>query len=108
MNEDLEKKARQDKAMEIAEQARKELEKEKSGAAWMAMLSLNDALNYSDMARTYFGKSANWLLQRLHGYVVNGKPARFKPEEYKILSDALRDIAAKALRAADAIDNAKL
>jgi len=48
------------------------------------------------------------LLQRLHGYVVNGKPARFKPEEYKILSDALRDIAAKALRAADAIDNAKL
>lgn len=96
------------KADEIAERARKELEKEKSGAAWMAMLSLNDTLNYSDMARTYFGKSANWLLQRLHGYEVNGKPARFKPEEYKILSDALRDIAAKALRAADAIDNAKL
>ncbi|BDI76172.1 hypothetical protein PC1C4_28940 [Paraprevotella clara] len=92
----------------IAEKARKILEEDKSGAMWAGMLDLNDALNYSDMARTYFGKSANWLLQRLHGYEVNGKPARFKPEEYKILSDALRDIAAKALRAADAIDNAKL
>ena len=47
-------------------------------------------------------------MQRLHGYEVNNKPARFKPEEFKILSDALRDIAAKALRIADAIDNAEL
>ncbi len=91
------------KTKEITEKARKELQKEKSGAVWAGMLELNDALNYSDLARTYFGKSSSWILQRIHGYEVNGKPARFTPEECQTLADALRDIAAKALRAADAI-----
>ena len=94
------------KTSEIVDNARKELERDKSGAVWAGMLELNDTLNYSDMARTYFGKSAAWLLQRLHGYEVNGKPAQFRPEEYTVLVKALRDIADKATRAADAIEKA--
>ncbi len=97
-----------EKTKETLEKARQLLETKKDTAVWVGMIDLNDALNYSYMARTYFGKSAQWLMQRLHGYEVNNKPARFKPEEFKILSDALRDIAAKALRIADAIDNAEL
>ena len=37
----------------------------------------------------YFGKTKSWLFQRLHGYNVHGKPAKFTAEEKKELSKAL-------------------
>lgn len=57
------------------DKARAFLSETKDGAVWLAMVDINDLVNYSAIARQYFNKSGNWLLQRLHGNVVNGKPA---------------------------------
>lgn len=88
------------------ETAKALLSKSKEGAVWLAMMDAQDFVNYSAIARAYFGKSANWLLQRLHGYAVNGKPAAFKPEESAAFAAALRDIAGKLDAAAERIEKA--
>lgn len=62
---------------------------------------------FTTIAKNYFKKSSNWILQRLHGYEVNGKPAEFKPIEITIFVKALRDIAAMLNVAADRIEQAK-
>lgn len=49
-------------------------------------------ISLSQIAKDYFGKSKEWLYQRIKGYNVNGKPAQFTPEERSILSKALMDI----------------
>ena len=36
-----------------------------------------NAISLSYIAKAYFGKSKNWLYQRLNGNKVNGKPAQF-------------------------------
>jgi len=38
-----------------------------------------DIVSLSYIAKKYFGKSKYWLYQRINGYTVNGKTARFKP-----------------------------
>ena len=91
----------------IVEKAKKELAKEKGGAVWLAMMELSDYIVFSAIAKEYFKKSSNWILQRLHGYEVNGKPAQFKPGEITIFVKALRDIAAKLNEAAGRIEKAK-
>lgn len=92
----------------IVEKAKKELAKEKGGAVWLAMIELSEYIVFSAIAKNYFKKSSNWILQRLHGYEVNGKPAQFKPGEITIFLKALRDIAAKLNEAADRIEQAKV
>lgn len=89
------------------DKARAFLSETKDGAIWLAMVDINDLVNYSAIARQYFNKSSNWLLQRLHGNVVNGKPATFKPHEARLLSEALRDVSARLAAAAGRIDNAE-
>lgn len=79
---------------------------EKEGATWLSFLQINDLLNYSEVSRRYFNRSATWILQRLHGYTVNGKQAKFKPAEYTKLIAALRDMAKLFSEAADNIENA--
>lgn len=37
----------------------------------------------SYIAEHYFGKSRQWLYQRINGNIVNGKPADFTPDELK-------------------------
>lgn len=51
-----------------------------------------NAISLSYIAKTYFGKSKNWLYQRLNGNIVNGKPARFTEEERKRFAEALLDL----------------
>ena len=85
----------------------KELSNIKYGAAWCCMMNLSDYIKFSGIAKAYFNKSSQWIHQRLHGYMVNGKEAQFTEDEYKKFSDALRDIAAKLNKAADDIDKAK-
>lgn len=89
------------------EKARAYLSEEKDGAAWLALIDVGDFLNFSGVARRYFGRSSGWLLQRLHGYNVNGKPATFKSTEYKVLEDALRSMASQLTEAADRIGRAR-
>ena len=92
---------------EIVAKAKKELAKGKNGAVWLAMIELSDFIKFSAIAKIHFNKSSNWILQRLHGYEINGKPAQFKPEETKIFVQALREIANKLNESADRIEQAK-
>ena len=92
---------------EIVAKAKKELSEEKDGAVWLAMMELSDYIKFSAIAKNYFNKSSNWILQRLHGYEVNGKPARFKPEEMTVFVRALREISAKLNKCADRLEQAK-
>lgn len=84
--------------------ARELLAEMEGGKMWLAMFDICLLVNFSEIARTYFGRSANWFNQRLHGYNVNGKQAAFKSKELQTLSAALRDIAKKILIAADRVD----
>ena len=92
---------------EIVAKAKRELAKGKSGAVWLSMIELSDYIKFSAIAKTHFNKSSNWILQRLHGYEVNGKPAQFKPEEMNVFVQALRGIAAKLNESADRIEQAE-
>ena len=47
------------------------------------------------IAETYFNKSRSWLGHRINGNIINGKPARFSPDELVTLKRALEDISDK-------------
>ena len=51
-----------------------------------------NAISLSYIAKAYFGKSKNWLYQRLNGNKVNGTPAQFTEEERKRFAEALLDL----------------
>lgn len=53
---------------------------------------LEKAISLSYIAKTYFGKSKEWLYQRVNGYKVNGKPAQFTNEEKITFVNALQDL----------------
>ena len=53
-------------------------------------------ISLSKIAKNYFGRSKEWLYQRIKGYKVNGSPAQFTPEERIQLSMALKDISRMA------------
>lgn len=84
-----------------------ELTGTKSGAAWQAGVEICGFINFAEVARKYFNRSPNWIIQRLRGNIVNGKPAQFKPEEMDTFAAALRDMAAKLNHAAERIEKAK-
>lgn len=50
------------------------------------------AVSLAYVAKTYFNKTRQWLYQRINGTYVNGKLARFTPEEIETLNYALKDI----------------
>ena len=56
---------------------------------------VEDAVSFSYIAKVYFGKSKEWFYQRLNGYNVNGKPAKFTVEELKTLNGALQELSNK-------------
>ncbi len=51
-----------------------------------------DIVNLSYIAKHYFGKSRQWLSNRLNESTVNGKPATFTPSQISTLNEALKDI----------------
>ncbi|GHT04875.1 hypothetical protein AGMMS49525_11670 [Bacteroidia bacterium] len=53
------------------------------------------AISVSYLAKNYFNKSPQWFYQRLNGNSVNGKPAKFTPNELMKLRDSLTDISTK-------------
>ena len=56
---------------------------------------IEDVLNFSAIAKEYFGKDRAWLHQRINGSIVNGKKAAFTEEEKKIFVQALQDVSAR-------------
>jgi hypothetical protein len=59
-------------------------------------------ISVSEFSKTYFGKSASWLHQRINGNEVHGKTATFTSSELHQLADALNDVADKLKKAATA------
>ncbi|MDD4515172.1 DUF5053 domain-containing protein [Massilibacteroides sp.] len=49
-------------------------------------------ISLSTIASEYFGKSRNWLYQRINGNLVNGKPAKFTADEKRLFRNAINDI----------------
>lgn len=80
--------------------------KVKSEAVWVAFIELNGLLNISKFAKRYFNKSQSWFTQKLYGLNVCNKQRKFNAQEYKQLSNAFRDIAARLEQYADDIDAA--
>ena len=56
------------------------------------LASYKEILPMSYIAKTYFGKSAAWLQQRINGYAVRGKVYTLKPSEIETLNFAIHDI----------------
>ena len=61
------------------------------------LAEISKYISLSQIAKDYFGKSKEWLYQRIKGYNVNGKPAQFTEEEKKKLSEALEHISRRIL-----------
>ncbi|MDR0567401.1 MAG: DUF5053 domain-containing protein [Prevotellaceae bacterium] len=59
----------------------------------------SEHVNLAAIATQYFGKTKEWLYQRIKGYKVNGKPAQLTESERKTLSAALQDISRKIYNA---------
>lgn len=56
------------------------------------MGTLTEVINLAYIARHYFGKTRQWLYQRLKGQLINGKPAAFTPAEEATFLRALNEI----------------
>lgn len=78
----------------------------KSGAVFVAFSELGGLINNAALARQYFRRSPAWLAQRINGNTVFDKKAGFRPDEYRQLADAFRDIARRLNAHADEIDAA--
>lgn len=65
--------------------------------------NVRSAVSLSYIAKTYFGKGAPWLMQRINGNIVNGKPAAFTSAELMTLANALDDLGKKLLSASHGI-----
>lgn len=77
--ESLDKKGRQIEALVIKAQ----------------LESIADIINMSYIAKTYFGKTRQWLNHRINGARVNGRSAQFTDDQIKTLNIALKDIGKK-------------
>lgn len=58
---------------------------------------IQNIISFSYIAENYFGKSRQWLSQRINRSIVNGKPVNFTADELGTLENALKDISAKIL-----------
>ncbi len=56
---------------------------------------LNQIINFSYIAKKYFGKSKQWLYQRINNYQVNGEKVAFTTEQKMQFDNALKDISLK-------------
>ena len=56
---------------------------------------VSEYVSMSYIAKTYFGKSRQWLNNRIKGNIVNGKPAMFSSNELNVFSSALNNISSE-------------
>ncbi|MDR1698361.1 MAG: DUF5053 domain-containing protein, partial [Prevotellaceae bacterium] len=75
--------------------ARQTLENAKALKVKEQLEQVSNIISISYIAKTYFNKSRSWLSQRVNEFDVNGKPAKFLPEEIDILNFAIQDISTR-------------
>lgn len=68
-----------------------------------AISTIREAISLSYIAKTYFGKGAPWLMQRINGNMVNGKPAAFTTAELMTLANGLEDLGKRLLSASNGL-----
>ena len=61
----------------------------------MRLDNMLEIIPLSYIARVYFGKSKQWLYQRVNGYTINGKQAKFTDDQLYTFNNALKDIGQK-------------
>lgn len=64
-------------------------------ALYLKMSDVSKYISLAQIATDYFGKTKQWLYQRLKNYNVNNKPASFTPEEKEQFRQALLDVSKK-------------
>ena len=77
---------------ETVKEARRFVERAEDALLRDKLGEIPEVISLSYIAKKYFGKSRNWLYQRINGYLVNWKPARFTDEERKKFVAAINDI----------------
>jgi len=79
----------------VMESAKKTLADAKELKIKEQLSQVSEIISMAYIAKTYFNKSKSWLSQRINEFDVNGKPAKFMPEEIETLNFAIKDISAK-------------
>lgn len=87
-------------ARQFDEGLRKVISESEELIARHKMGSITEAVSLSYIAKTYFGKSRAWLMQKVNGNMVNGKRASFTPSESQRMREALQDLSDKLSKAA--------
>lgn len=64
-------------------------------ALYLKMSDVSKYISLAQIATDYFGKTKQWLYQRLKNYNVNNKPVSFTPEEKEQFRQALLDVSKK-------------
>ena len=76
--------------------ARQTLEDAKALKVKEQISQVADIISMTYIAKTYFNKSKSWLSQRINELDINGKPAKFLPEEIDTFNYAIKDISLKS------------
>ena len=79
----------------VMESAKKTLADAKELKIKEQLSQVFEIISMAYIAKTYFNKSKSWLSQRINEFDVNGKPAKFMPEEIETLNFAIKDISSK-------------
>lgn len=79
------------------------LKENKQGTMKAQLSDILMVVSWSELSRTYFGKSNSWLYHKLDGIDGNKKTTDFTVEERATLKGALADIADRIRRASDSI-----
>ncbi len=59
------------------------------------LADISGFISLSYIAQNYFGKSKQWLNNKINGCMVNGKPSRFTDSEKETFNRALKDLSEK-------------
>ena len=92
------------KCTNFAKYGNNDIERDPDGTMKAQLADILMAVSWSELSRTYFGKSNSWLYHKLDGIDGNKKPTEFTVEERYQLKGALIDLADRIRRAADSID----
>lgn len=90
--------------LEKYNEIRKENIDHRMGAIEVAKSELEGLINFSEVARQYFGKSQSWFSQRLNGCLMEKKTMAFSADEARKLADSFRHIADRLIAHADEIE----
>lgn len=85
-----------DFVMQCYEEISSELDQVKNELTVRQQLAdISGFISLSYIAKTYFGKSKQWLNNKINGCIVNGKPSKFTEDEKEKLNHALNDLSKK-------------